>query len=66
MDHIELRRAPMTASETMPAAGMLAANGPKCVCANTYARVGDLLKVSMTRVRLEASDICFDRGSSGK
>jgi hypothetical protein len=47
----------MTANETMPAAGMLAADGPKCVCAKTYARVGDLLKVSMTRVLLEASDI---------
>ena len=47
----------MTASETIAAAGIAQALIPKCLRAKTYARVGDLLKVSTTNARLEVSAI---------
>jgi len=46
---------PMTAKEIIPAAGTVAADGPKCFRAKTYASVGLLLNVSITSVRLELS-----------
>ena len=57
----------MIASETIAAAGMADAFTPKCLRAKTYARVGDLLKVSTTTARLDGSDIdvkCVNKRAS--
>lgn len=49
---MDATRAPIIASDTIPAAGIFAAS-LKCFNASTYARVGDLLSVSITRARRE-------------
>lgn len=54
-DHNEATNAPITANETIAAAGMTALCESKCFLANTYAKVGDLLNVSITNARLDFS-----------
>ena len=54
---MDATRAPITASVTMAAPGIIATetSEPKCFRAKMYANVGDLESVSMTRVRLVRS-----------
>lgn len=60
MDQVDATRAPITASVTMAAPGIVATepSEPKCFRAKMYANVGDLESVSTTRVRLVRSSNC--------
>ena len=54
-DQVQATTAPITAKDIIPAAGIVAADGPKCFWANTYASVGLLLNVSITSALLDDS-----------
>eukprot|EP00558_Chaetoceros_sp_UNC1202_P014134 CAMPEP_0197255664 /NCGR_PEP_ID=MMETSP1429-20130617/72821_1 /TAXON_ID=49237 /ORGANISM="Chaetoceros sp., Strain UNC1202" /LENGTH=86 /DNA_ID=CAMNT_0042719019 /DNA_START=89 /DNA_END=346 /DNA_ORIENTATION=- len=63
-DHKEATIAPTTAKVTIADAGTAAAVCPKCFRAKTYAKVGDLLNVSITSALLDLSGMNSFAGPS--